>query len=97
MNKQAIFENRKKRLLREFPKTFPGQTPPEDDEEVLYWLDEEQHLARRNIVACNYKSFPDLTPPTSREDVDAWFIQRDLEWKTPKVIAGIIKAYGGAA
>ena len=67
---ESIFENRKKRLLREFAKTFPGQTPPTTDEEVHHYLDEEQFLAVRSLVNRQYSWWhPTLDKPTSREAI----------------------------
>lgn len=68
---ETIFENRKKRLLREFPKTFPGQTPPTTDEEVNFYLEEEQFLACQSLVNYQYSWWhPKLAKPTSREAIE---------------------------
>ena len=104
MNKQAIFENRKKRLLREFPKTFPGKKLPVTDEEVECYLEEEQHLARRAIVAYDFKaSYPaDVLSKhhdkievflNDRSKVNAWHAEREAQWAVDRVI----RAYGGTA
>ncbi|MBW6421638.1 hypothetical protein KX729_09315 [Rhizobium sp. XQZ8] len=103
MKKESIFENRKKRLLREFAKTFPGKELPVTDSEVEFYLEEEQHLARRAIVAYDFKArYPAEVLEhhdqfeaflNDRSRVDVWHDERKAVWAGARVI----RAYGGTA